>query len=297
VKALAAIVAMLAVAGAAHAASSDLTPSKLTIVATDIPGSSLRAQGPVHEKGYTSGYQRSFTFRTPNGRSGLVFFESEALVAPTVARAANDVVAVRSALSKPTGRAAFIASIAASLKVKPSQVKPGTLRSVHVGDSSVELPVSVQVSTRRVYESLAYMQLDRVVSVIVSAGVRPIAPADTRRLASAAVTHIDAALSPTNFAKPTITGDSQVGATLTAKPGTWSDPAAKVAYQWQRCDSTGASCVDIAGATQPTYTPTQQDEGSTLRVEVAATNRFGTAKADSAVTGVVTVLPVPPPPP
>ena len=30
---------------------------------------------------------------------------------------------------------------------------------MHVGDSSVELPVSVLVSSRHVYESLAYVQL------------------------------------------------------------------------------------------------------------------------------------------
>jgi hypothetical protein len=290
-RALAAIAAALSIAGA----SSDLTPSRLTVVAADIPGSTQRSQGPIHEKGYTAGYQRSFAFSAPNGRSGLVFFESEALVAPTIARAANDVAAVRSALSKPVGRAAFIASIAANLKVKPSQVKPGSLRSVRVGDSSVELPVSVLVSKRHVYESLAYMQLDRVVSVIVSAGIRPIAAADTHRIAAAAARHIDAALAPASFAKPTVAGDAQVGSTLTAKPGTWSDPSAKVAYQWQRCDPSGASCTDIAGATQASYTAVQDDAGSTLRVEVGATNRFGTTKADSAVT-VVVVTPPPPPP-
>ncbi len=41
------------------------------------------------------------------------------------------------------------------------------------------------------------------------------------------------------------------------------------------------------------YTPAPEDAGSTLRVEVSATNRFGTAQADSPATGIVVAL-VPP---
>jgi hypothetical protein len=293
-RALVVVLALLVFAGAAVASPADIAASKLTIVAGDIAGSTQKSQGPIHEKGYTSGYQRSFAFGTPNGRSGLVFFQSEALVAQTVARAANDVTSVRSALNTPGGRAAFVASIAANLKVKPSMVKPGTLRSVHVGDSSVELPLAVQLPKRRIYESLVYMQRDRVVSVIVSASLRPTAAADSKRLASAAGGHVDAALAPALFAKPAVDGLPQVGELLTASPGTWSDATAKVTYQWQRCDASGASCSDISGAAGTSYTAAPADAGSTIRVEVSAANRFGTTKGDSAVTGVVAE---PPPPP
>jgi hypothetical protein len=289
------LICALVLAAGAFAAKVDLTASKLTIASGDIAGSKQTSQGPVHETGYSNGYQRSFTFATPNGRSGLVFFESEALVAQTIARAANDVSAVRAALQKPTGRAAFIASVAANLKVEPSMVKPGALRSVNVGDSSVELPLVVQLPKKRLYESLLYMQRDRVVSVIVSAGVRPTAVADSRRLATAAVTHVNAALAPAPYVKPTISGVAQVGEVLTAAPGTWSDATAKLTYQWQRCDVTGASCVDITDANSPTHTAADADAGSTLRVEVTAANRFGATKSDSDVTAVV-VTPPPPPP-
>jgi hypothetical protein len=294
VLAVAAGAAALVLAGVAGAARTDLAASKLTIASGDIRGSKPKSAGPVHEKGYTSGYQRSFTFSVPNGHSGLVFFQSEALVSQTVARAASDVSAVRAALQKPAGRAAFIASVAANLKVKPSAVKPGALRSVHVGDSSVELPLAVQLAKGRIYESLVYLQRDRVVSVIVSAGIHPTAAADSRRLATAAVAHVDAALAPALLAKPAVGGSPQVGAVLTAKPGTWSDANAGLKYQWQRCDAAGASCTDIPAATGTTYTVADADAGSTIRVEVTATNRFGSAKGDSAVTAVV---PTPPPPP
>jgi hypothetical protein len=294
-RALVVILCALVLVGAAFAAKVDLAASTLTITSGDIAGSTQTSQGPIHEKGYSNGYQRSFRFTTPNGASGLVFFESEALVAQTVARAANDVTAVRAALQQPAGRAAFIASVAANLKVKLSMVKPGTLRSVNVGDSSVLLPLMVQLPTKRLYESLLYMQRDRVVSVIVSAGTRPSAVADSRRLARAAVTHVNAALAPALYVKPTIDGLAQVGELLTATPGTWSDPTAKLTYQWQRCDATGATCTDITGASSSTYTVADADASSTLRVEVMATNRFGVTKGDSDVTAVV-VTPPPPPP-
>jgi len=296
-KALAVLVCALVLVGAAGAAKVDLAASTLTIASGDIAGSTQTSQGPIHEKGYSNGYQRSFRFAAPNGASGLVFFESEALVAQTVARAANDVTAVRAALQQPAGRAAFIASVAANLKVKPSMVKPGALRSVSVGDSSVELPLMVQLPTKRLYESLLYMQRDRVVSVIVSAGTRPTAVADSRRLARAALTHVNIALAPALYVKPTIAGLAQVGELLTATPGTWSDPAAKLTYQWQRCDATGATCTNITGATSSTYTALDADTGSTLRVEVTAANRFGVTKGDSDVTAVVVAPPPPPPPP
>ena len=80
-RSLALVVLVLALAGVASAASSDLTASRLTLVTADMPGATQRSQGPIHEKGYSAGYQRSFTFGTPNGRSGIVFVESEALVA------------------------------------------------------------------------------------------------------------------------------------------------------------------------------------------------------------------------
>jgi hypothetical protein len=296
-RALAVLVCAFVLAGAAFAAKVDLAASTLTIASGDIAGSTQTSQGPIHEKGYSNGYQRSFRFATPNGASGLVFFESEALVAQTIARAANDVAAVRAALQQPAGRAAFIASVAANLKVKPSMVKPGALRSVNVGDSSVVLPLMVQLPTKRLYESLLYMQRDRVVSVIVSAGTRPTAVADSRRLARAAVTHVNAALAPVLYVMPTIDGLAQVGEVLTATPGTWSDPLAKLTYQWRRCDATGATCTDITGAGSSTYTVADADAGSTLRVEVTATNRFGATKGDAGVTAVVVEPPLPPPPP
>jgi concanavalin A-like lectin/glucanase superfamily protein len=106
---------------------------------------------------------------------------------------------------------------------------------------------------------------------------------------SAATAVVQAAYaSPTNTSPPTIAGTAQQGKTLTAGPGTWSGTLPiDYAYQWQGCDSTGAHCVPISGATAATYTPTSADIGSTLLVTVTARNVAGTASASSAGTAVV----------
>ncbi len=52
---------------------------------------------------------------------------------------------------------------------------------------------------------------------------------------------------------PAISGTAQVGLTLTAATGTWAPAPGSYAYQWWRCDATGAACVAIAGATSSSY--------------------------------------------
>ena len=89
---------------------------------------------------------------------------------------------------------------------------------------------------------------------------------------------------PGNTTAPTISGTPQMGQTLTADPGTWTNYPTAYAYQWFRCDSTGVDCLELAGATAGTYTPVQDDVGSRLLVRVTATNGIGSGSADSAPT-------------
>jgi hypothetical protein len=93
---------------------------------------------------------------------------------------------------------------------------------------------------------------------------------------------------PANTALPTITGTPKVGETLTAENGTWSNSPTAFQYQWQRCNSGGTSCGNIAGVTQKTYVVRTADAGRTLRIVVTAVNADGATNARSAATAVVT---------
>jgi Ca2+-binding RTX toxin-like protein len=101
---------------------------------------------------------------------------------------------------------------------------------------------------------------------------------------------------PTNVSYPTInllSTDSQpvVGHFLTASIGSW-DGAFPISYtyQWKRCDPSdpvNGPCVNIVGATSSFYTPTNDDVGKRLRVQVTATNSQGSASQNSEVSAVV----------
>ncbi len=93
---------------------------------------------------------------------------------------------------------------------------------------------------------------------------------------------------PVNTVPPTITGSAQTGQKLTAGTGSWSQSPTSYAYQWQRCNTAGASCSPISGATGQTYTLGPPDQGSTLRVSVIASNSAGpSSPSTSAQTAVV----------
>lgn len=88
-------------------------------------------------------------------------------------------------------------------------------------------------------------------------------------------------IAPVNTAAPAITGTPQVGKTLSASQGSWSNAPSSFAYQWNR------SGAPIFGATGSTYAPSSFDVGYTLTVTVTASNSAGSASSTSASTAVV----------
>jgi hypothetical protein len=99
---------------------------------------------------------------------------------------------------------------------------------------------------------------------------------------------------PANSALPSVAEVIQQGSQLIGHPGTWSSPGGiTYAYQWYRCDTAGARCTSIHGATAITYTPAAKDVGHTLGLAVRATDRAGTTMAYAGLLGPVASLDAP----
>jgi hypothetical protein len=97
-----------------------------------------------------------------------------------------------------------------------------------------------------------------------------------------------------NTSPPTISGSPAVGQSLHASSGGWAGASAQtVAYQWERCDTTG-HCAYVPGATSSGYVVQAADVGSRLVAAVTAGAGSGTVVAWSTATGLVT-QPAPPP--
>lgn len=90
---------------------------------------------------------------------------------------------------------------------------------------------------------------------------------------------------PVNTSPPTISGTARVGSTLTATRGSWTNSPTSFKFEWRRCDSAGNNCTAVDTGSR--YTLRTSDQGSTIRVNVTATNSSGSANATSAPTAVV----------
>ncbi|WP_155993187.1 sialidase family protein [Nocardioides sp. URHA0020] len=100
---------------------------------------------------------------------------------------------------------------------------------------------------------------------------------------------------------PAPSGTAQENAVLTANNGTWSGTAPfGFAYQWKRCaqssgaDTSGASCVDITGATDKTYQVSSLDVAKYLRVGVRARDLVQAAFSSEMLSASVGPVVTPP---
>src|SRR3954447_20913270 len=92
---------------------------------------------------------------------------------------------------------------------------------------------------------------------------------------------------PWAIGRPSPTGLAAVGQTLSTSFNVWSGNPA-VSRQWTRCDSAGANCTDVPGATGQSYVVTDADIGHKIGVDESATESGLT----STVTGRTTSTPV-----
>ena len=81
-----------------------------------------------------------------------------------------------------------------------------------------------------------------------------------------------------------ITGTPQVGVKLTA--GALTPTAATATYQWQICDTSGGTYVNITGAIEKTYTPVAGDVTKFIKVVATGTGNYSGTKTSVATTAV-----------
>jgi fibronectin-binding autotransporter adhesin len=94
---------------------------------------------------------------------------------------------------------------------------------------------------------------------------------------------------PVNTREPSISGLTRVGERLSTTNGVWTGTAPiSFRYQWLRCDSGGANCVVISGATDSRYRTSSLDIGHRMRVLVRARNSAGEAAVQTNATGAIT---------
>jgi hypothetical protein len=98
---------------------------------------------------------------------------------------------------------------------------------------------------------------------------------------------VNSANGPTNSVRPAVSGSAVVGATLTVSNGSWSPTPSSYTRQWQQCDSNGANCLNIAGATGQSYGVRAGDVDHRIRALVTAHTSNGQTTVASSASGVV----------
>jgi hypothetical protein len=118
--------------------------------------------------------------------------------------------------------------------------------------------------------------------------VAGLASALTALATVAGLAEAEPAVVPTNTEDPAVVGSAQDGQLVVARDGEWSGTNPMTfTYQWQRCNSAGAGCAAISGATAKVYRVATADVGNRLRVQVTARNASGSRTATTAPTSAV----------
>jgi hypothetical protein len=134
-------------------------------------------------------------------------------------------------------------------------------------------------------------------AVLSSSGPTPTTPTTTTTTPTKTTTPPVALpplpVAPLALTAPQISGTATEGQTLSTDNGTWLDGPTSYAYQWQDCNTSGASCTDISGATASSQALTGADVGHTVRVVVTATNSGGSTPSTSSQTAIIAAQPAP----
>jgi len=100
-------------------------------------------------------------------------------------------------------------------------------------------------------------------------------------------------LIPENHIKPSISGSPYVAAQLTANHGQWSGQGTiSFSYQWLSCQQDGGDCQNVSSSVN--YQASASDIGRDLKVEVTASNVYGSQITSSSLYGPIAKQPVNP---
>jgi len=237
----------------------------------------------------SSAYTRAFSSAVFHNED-LVSVSSSALEAKSPADISKFMGSIALLTKSKAGKTAVVTAIQSefSSTVKISSAKLLRARILRLPDEAIDFAVALKLSGGTLDVGEVWLEKGSALSFTVYA-TKVFNAGDSVALARSLDAHVQIAsttIAPTNGTLPSISGTPQVSQTLTAVPGTWTGKA-EFGIQWLRCSSTGAQCSAVSGATTPTYLVAAADIGSTLEVDVTATNGGGTTSAQSAPSAVV----------
>jgi hypothetical protein len=284
--------------GAATAARVGPNLALVALTPKDVGGGAkIVSQHAVRSPGFEAAFERELEFGSGIvGRSRLFYLTSTIELARTVATAEAELDSTRDTLATKKGRIAVVKAMEAELRKSLGDslkaAAMGTIRHPRIGAGAIVVPIAVTTTSGRMQVIVTYLRVNRLLATMSIVG-STVAPSDVERLLRVTADRARTQLGPVPLGPPSIAGVAAVGEVLTASSGSWSGGATSYGYRWSRCDTGGAACVGIPGATEPTYVPTALDAGFTLRVTVTARNGAGRATAVSPPTAVVVSAPGP----
>jgi hypothetical protein len=298
---LAGLVLALGLGFAVAAAGSGASPSLGPAPGTPDPKAMVPRTADVHAKVKRQRYYRDADFPSVIsyeryfgaarlGSTRLLYLASTAEVGTSERTTASFVAYIRRALSSKQVRKDLEQSFALEESdIAFADLHVGRVVSLGAGPGSFDLPMRVSVAHVHADLHLAVFRTERLLGAVIVVGApgSRVPVSVMTRLARLMNTRMAAELHPKNLGPPVLTGTAEVGQRLLATSGSWTESPRSFAYQWQRCDASGASCTNIAGASGTQYTLVTEDAGSTVRVSVTARNRYGSGTARSAATAVV----------
>jgi len=264
----------------------------MALAASDFPtGARIVRQRYVPDREFVASYERDFALaRTRVGRSSVLVVFTGLSVGRTLAEMRRSFATLVQLMRARRFRTAFANAVALEADLSPRSVTVGRPRTPRIGDAAISFSIRVRQPGFTVNMTATVFRLDRVLETILLVAVpnRRLFNADADRLSRVAADRMRAGLVPAPSAPPVVTGPLNPGATLTATQGTWSGDGVAFSYQWERCVDAATGCAPIPGATASTYTLTNGDLASTLRVSVTGRNRLGAGTSTSTPTAAVT---------